>query len=171
MCAEERNAVTDEARLQILRDVYARGEEAAALGKDVLKAAEKQWLLRHPFTDSERIGRYASLLMEDMPAQAVVLCLFDRNKMLCEKNLLAHGTDADPQEYAPRIPDLFRKARASYAALFFAPRAAEYGYTMQDLTLASRFSQYCAYESVPLLECVVAYFGGYVPLLRLYGHT
>lgn len=170
MSDEKRGYIPDEARVKILKLAYSRGEEAASVGKDVLRAAKMQWFLSRPFTDSERIGRYAALLMESIPAQAVVLCLFSRDKMLTEKHILAYGRAADPKVYAPRIPALFRKAGASFAALLFAPRAAEYGYTIEDLRLASRIAQYCKQQNVPLIECVVAWFDGYVPLFRLYGY-
>ena len=170
MPADKRDLIPDAARRKILAQSFTRGEEAVSVARDVMKAAEIRWLLSEPFTDSDRIGRYASLIMETLPEQAVVLCLFSKDKRFLEKHLLAYGDRADPAQYAPRIPVLFKKAGASYAALLFAPRAAAYGYTLDDLRLASRVPMYCKQYGIPLLECVVAQFQKYVPLLRLYGH-
>ncbi len=171
MPGEKRELIPDEARMRILAQSFTRGEEAASVGKDLMRAAEIQWLLSHPFTDPERIGRYASLVLEELPEQAVMLCLFGRDKSFLDQHLLAHGSFADVSEYAPRIPALFKRSGASYAALFFAPQAAQYGYTSDDLRLASRLAQYCEQQKVPLLECVVAWFSRYIPLFRLYGYN
>ncbi len=171
MPPEKRDLIPDTVRRKILAQSFSRGEEAASVAKDVLKAAEIRLLLSVPFTDSDRIGRYASLILETLPEQAVVLCLFTKDKMFLEKHILAYGDRADPAQYAPRIPEIFKKSGASYAALMFAPHTAAYGYTLDDLRLASRVAMYCQQNGVPLIECVVAHFQKYVPLLRLYGHV
>ncbi len=169
MPPEKRESIPDSVRVEILARSFAHGETAVPIAKDAMRAAQMQWLLSHPFTDSDRIGRFASLLMETLPERAVVLCLFDAEMYMIDAPVLTYGAGADPAEYAPRIPIFYKKSGASYAALLFAPFAAQYGYTLNDLRQASGVYLFCQRQNIPILECVVAKFQQYVPLLRRYG--
>ncbi len=138
---------------------------------DVHRAAELRWLAGHPFDDPDRLGRYASLLMENLPPLAVVLCLLDKSYSLIESFVLASGPLAQPEDYVLRIGPAYKKAGAACAAVLFSPRAGEYGYTKEDERLASRITLYCQRQKVRLCECVVAWSGGYVPIYRYVGFT
>ncbi len=139
-------------------------------GRRILRAAEMQWLTERPMQSPDRLGRYASLYLEEQPEGAVALCLLDRKYRFLSVHLLTSGPKVNLVEYAPRIPVLFHQADAAYAVLLFAPRAAQYGYTVQDEQLAFRFALYCKRQKIELIECIVAWMNGYVALLREYDH-
>lgn len=135
-------------------------------GRRVLRAAEMHWLTEQPMQSPDRLGRYASLYLEEQHEGAVALCLLDRKYHFLELHLLTAGPQAKLADYAPRIPTLYRKANASYAVLFMAPRVAEYGCTTLDEQLAARVALYCKRENVALIECIVARLNEYHALFR-----
>ncbi len=147
------------------------GCSSVTFSLDVLRAAELRLLATQPFTDTDRLGRYASLLMENLPPKAVILCLLDNACMLIETHVLASGPLAEAVKYTEQIVPMYQKAGASCAAVLFAPCAGEYGYTKEDERLASQITLYCRRQKLRLVECVAAWSGGYVPLYRQSGYT
>ncbi len=133
---------------------------------DVYRSAQLRFLAAQPLHDPDLLGRYASLLMENLPPMAVVLCLLDKKYTLIETHVLASGPLAEPENYVLLIVPLYKKANAAYGAVLLAPRAGEYGYTGEDERLASKITLYCQRQKIRLLECVTAWSGGYVPIYR-----
>lgn len=152
------------------RELCSGDDSLTLFGRNVLRAAEMYWLAGQPMQNPDRLGRYASLYLEEQPEGAVVLCLLDRRYRFLEIHLLASGSSALPANYAPRIPTLFHRADASYVALFFAPRAAQYGCTAEDERLARRLALYCKQQRIPLIECIVARLNEYRTLFREYDY-
>ncbi|MBR2848151.1 MAG: hypothetical protein IKB87_01695 [Clostridia bacterium] len=171
LSAEERDAISETERNAILSEAFAKGETAPAVGLDVLRAAELRRLKEKPLDTPDRLGRYASLLMENLPPMSVVLCLTDKKRCLLETHLLVSGPLSDDAKFLPLIPKLYKSSGAAYAAVFFAPRAAEYGFTGEDEQLATKITMYAKREKVFLLECVVASFNDYIPLYRYFNYT
>ena len=145
-------------------------ESAHLFGRQLLRAAEMQWLAEQPMQNPDRLGRYASLYLEEKEEGAVALCLLDRRYHLMCVHLLTSGPKKLLAEYVPRIPVLFRDADAAYAAVFMAPCAAQYGYTGEDEDRAARIEQYCKLKKIPMLECIVAGLNWYLALFREFGH-
>jgi len=138
------------------------------LARDVLRAAEMNWLARQPLCNPDRLGRYASLYLENCPGNAVILCLMDEKYRLIAVHCLASGPRAELARYGPLIPDLFRSSGAAHAAVCFHPRAGGCGFTGEDDRTAVRLAAYCRQQGISLIECVVAWTNGYVPLFHLF---
>ena len=152
------------------RSVQPGDEPLGLLSRKILRVAEMRWLTGQTLRQPDRLGRYAALYLEEQPEGTVALCLLDRKYRFLGTHLLACGPSALPADYAPQIPTLFRRAGAAYAVLFFAPRAAQYGFTAEDERLASRLALYCKQQHVPLIECIVARLNAYRTLFREYDY-